>query len=107
MKIETEKTSNYFVIKVIGDLDASNCIDLDKEIAKAIEQNQNSIVIDCQNLDYVSSAGLGVFISYIEEFKSKNIYFALSHVSERIMEILVLLGLDKLINVIEKVPYDG
>ena len=107
MNIETLHTVSYYVIKISGDLDASNSNDLDKEIRKVIELNEKSIVINCSNLDYVSSAGLGVFVSYLEEFKEKQIYFALSNVSERVLEILNILGLDKLINILDLNIYDG
>jgi anti-sigma B factor antagonist len=104
MKITTEKQANFFLISLDGDLDASNALDLDKEIKKAIELNEKNIVINCSGLNYVSSAGLGVFISYLKEFEEKNIEFALANVSPRIFEIINLLGLDKLITIHQNIP---
>ncbi|MEL7006626.1 MAG: STAS domain-containing protein [Bacteroidota bacterium] len=47
-------------------MDASSSIHLDNALQAAMESSK-SIVVDLSKLEYISSAGLGVFISYIEE----------------------------------------
>jgi anti-sigma B factor antagonist len=57
------------IIHVIGEIDASSSIELDLTIAKSVGEGHRKILIDCHALEYISSAGLGVFMSYIDEFK--------------------------------------
>ena len=61
------------IIALIGEIDASSSIELDLSIAKSVGEGYTKILVDCSALEYISSAGLGVFMSYIEEFKDRNI----------------------------------
>ncbi len=104
MVLNTLSQNNILILQVIGDIDASNCLVLDSAIAKAIEQKQTSIVIDCNQLQYISSAGLGVFVSYLSDFEKLNIYFALMGVNDNVKNILNILGLEKLVKIIDQLP---
>ena len=100
MKIYTEKDGGYYFIVIEGDLDASSCILLDKAIAEAVSLNEKRIIIDCSNLNYISSAGLGVFMSYIQDFENNNISLALCHLSDKVSNVFQILGLDELIRIV-------
>jgi anti-sigma B factor antagonist len=65
------------IIALIGEIDASSSIELDLAIAKSVGEGFTKILVDCHSLEYISSAGLGVFMSYIEEFKDQNIKMVL------------------------------
>ena len=100
MKIYTEKDDEYHFIIIEGDLDASSCIVLDKAIAEAVSLNEKRIIIDCANLNYISSAGLGVFMSYIQDFENNNISLALCNLSDKVSNVFQILGLDELIKIV-------
>lgn len=104
MNLSTAQVNGYYVISVEGDLDASSALQLDVAIKKALEQKVSKLVIDCGKLNYVSSSGLGVFISYLSDFETNKVYFALLHVQEKILNTLNILGLTKLLNIIDKIP---
>jgi anti-sigma B factor antagonist len=99
--IEIEKTNenNYLLITVSGEADASSSIHLDKAIREAMDENGPNILIDCTNLDYISSAGLGVFMSYIEEISRKSIKFVIFGLSEKVLKVFGILGLDQLLTI--------
>lgn len=101
MQISSVLEDGSFVISIDGDVDASSSIRLDEAIGKAIQEGQQLILIDCVNLNYISSAGLGVFMSYIEELKTKNIRMVLFGLSERVENVFKVLGLDQLLNIKE------
>jgi anti-sigma B factor antagonist len=101
MQISNVIEDGNYIIAVNGDVDASSSILLDEAIAKAVQENQQHILIDCVNLNYISSAGLGVFMSYIEELKAKNIRMVLFGLSERVENVFQVLGLDQLLNIQE------
>ena len=82
-------------------MDASSSIKLDEAINGAIQEGQQQILIDCVNLNYISSAGLGVFMSYIEELKAKNIRMVLFGLSEKVENVFKVLGLDQLLSIKE------
>jgi anti-sigma B factor antagonist len=55
--------------------------------------------VDCGALEYISSAGLGVFMSYVEEFKDQNIVMVLYGMSEIVANTFQILGLNELLNI--------
>jgi anti-sigma B factor antagonist len=99
MQITTHKETEYYTIAVEGDLDASSSIQLDEAISDAVSKNEKKIIVDCTKLDYISSAGLGVFMSYIQDFNNNNISLVLCHLSEKVKNVFQILGLDELIRI--------
>ncbi len=99
MEISNVLEEGNYVIAINGDVDASSSILLDEAIGKAVEEGQQYLLIDCLNLTYISSAGLGVFMSYIEEIKTKNIRMVLFGLSEKVKNVFKVLGLDQLLDI--------
>jgi anti-sigma B factor antagonist len=87
------------VIVLIGEIDASSSIELDLAIAKSVGEGFARILIDCSSLEYISSAGLGVFMSYIEEFKDKNIDMVLFGMNDKVANTFEILGLHELLKI--------
>lgn len=101
INIKKEQENNYLLISLEGDADASSAINLDKVIREAFDENHRNIFIDCTNLNYISSAGLGVFMSYIEEISSNSVNFILFGLSEKVLKVFSILGLDQLLTIKE------
>ena len=87
------------IVAVIGEIDASSSIELDLAIAKSIGEGFTKILIDCGALEYISSAGLGVFMSYVEEFNDKNIRMVLFGMNEKVANTFEILGLNQLLKI--------
>ena len=87
------------ILALIGEIDASSSIELDLAIAKSVGEGVNKILIDCSSLEYISSAGLGVFMSYIEEFKDKHIKMVLFGMNEKVANTFEILGLNELLKI--------
>jgi len=89
------------IIAVIGEIDASSSIELDLAIAKSVGEGFKKILVDCTALEYISSAGLGVFMSYIEEFREKKIQMVLFGLKEKVVNTFEILGLADLLQIRE------
>ncbi len=87
------------VLVLIGEIDASSSIELDLAIAKSVGEGYSRILVDCSALEYISSAGLGVFMSYIEEFKDRNIRMVLFGMNEKVANTFEILGLNELLKI--------
>ena len=87
------------IIAIIGEIDASSSIELDLTIAKSVGEGFAKILVDCHALEYISSAGLGVFMSYIEEFRDKNIQMVLFGMKEKVANTFSILGLADLLHI--------
>ena len=99
------------VIVLIGEIDASSSIELDLAIAKSVGEGFTKILIDCHALDYISSAGLGVFMSYIEEFKDRGVKMVLFGMNDKVANTFSILGLNELLiirnaMILQRGPYE-
>ncbi len=101
MKIEESIDNKLLKIKIIGDLDASSAIQLDDSMGNALSAGHTKVIIDCEELDYISSAGIGVFISYLEEFKDKNGQFVFFSMHEKVYNTFQILGLANIMSFID------
>ncbi len=100
MEITSNKEDNILVIEIDGDLDASSAILLDQEIEIALKNNEQKMVVDCTNLEYISSAGLGVFMSYLQDFEERQVSLVLYGLSDKVLNVFKILGLDNLLKIV-------
>jgi anti-sigma B factor antagonist len=98
--IHTDQFDDFQIIKVIGEVDASSSIHLDNKLSEAITSNKK-ILVDCHDLKYISSAGLGVFMSYIHEMEESEIKMVLFGLSNKVKNVFQILGLDQLIKMVD------
>jgi anti-sigma B factor antagonist len=98
--IQTEEEEEFYIIKVEGEVDASSSIYLDNKIGEAIKSHKK-ILVDCEDLKYISSAGLGVFMSYINEMEEGEVRMVLFGISDKVKNVFQILGLDQLINLVD------
>lgn len=87
------------ILAIVGEIDASSSIELDLAIAKSVGEGFTKILVDCSALEYISSAGLGVFMSYIEEFRDKKIVMVLYGMKEKVTNTFQILGLADLLQI--------
>ena len=87
------------ILAIVGEIDASSSIELDLAIAKSVGEGFTKILVDCSALEYISSAGLGVFMSYIEEFRDKKIIMVLYGMKEKVTNTFQILGLADLLQI--------
>ncbi|TAH19618.1 MAG: anti-sigma factor antagonist [Cytophagales bacterium] len=97
MELKVSNEEKFHIIQIIGDLDASSSILLDNALEEAITTNTKSILIDCAELHYISSPGIGAFTSRLEECIEKNIIMVLFGLNDKIVNVFRILGLDQLI----------
>lgn len=98
-EISAENKDGIHFITVNGEIDAGSSIYLDNALKEAMESGEKKIVADLSGLDYISSAGLGVFISHLDEFELQNIELALFGINETVKQVFDILGLEKLLTI--------
>lgn len=99
LTIETQEENGHTILLLKGEVDASNSVILDEAITKMVSDGSNSILVDGSGLEYISSAGLGVFMSYLEDFQEKDIDLKIYSLSDRVYEVFKILGLDQLMSI--------
>ena len=87
-----EHKGDVSVIKLEGYLDAHTAPALENNFTELINDNRFKIVVDFQDLAYISSAGLGVFMAYIEKIRNNSGDIKLAGMNEKVFNIFDLLG---------------
>ncbi len=83
---------NVSVIYLNGYLDAHTAPQLENNFSELIDKNKYNIVVNFEDLNYISSAGLGVFMAYIENIRENEGDIKLSAMSDKVYNIFDLLG---------------
>ena len=101
VEVSVDFNEKYCLIKINGEVDASSSIHLDEAMQKAVQADCSKILVDCQDLHYISSAGLGVFMSYIQELEAQNKKLVLFHMHEKVYKVFEILGLHQLLTIVD------
>lgn len=90
--------NNNYLLKVGGEVDASSSIHLETALQEAMRDSKK-ILVDLSDLDYISSAGLGVFMSILQDLENEQIALVIFGMKEKVAEVFDILGLNQLINI--------
>ena len=91
-KIDIRETSNISVVDLKGYLDAHTAPELEKTFETLIGSKKFNIVVNCKELTYISSAGLGVFMAFIEDVRKNSGDIKLSNMTPKVYNVFDLLG---------------
>ncbi len=100
MQIQEHKSAKYITLAPTGDLDANSSMQMDEMIQNGIDTDVYHYHIDCTGLRYISSAGLGVFISFMEILNAHGGRFVFSGMAENVYKVFQLLGLEQLMTIV-------
>tara|TARA_B100000965_G_C19103299_1_gene545833 strand:+ start:197 stop:544 length:348 start_codon:yes stop_codon:yes gene_type:complete len=98
-KIERESQEDVDVLRLSGQLDAHTFPTLQRELEGMPKGKPPRVVLDCADLQYVSSAGLGVLKKMSREFREQEGDLRLSSLTDKIANVMNLLGFSQVIQV--------
>ena len=101
-EITQEIKNDIVILKLNGFLDAHTVPQFENAILKHVQDKQFNILVNMELLEYISSAGLGVFMGFIEEIRENGGDIKLSNLSERVYKVFDLLGFPALFNIFEE-----
>ena len=80
------------ILALTGELDAHTAPDFEAALQACLDDGDVRLVADGSGLDYVSSAGLGVFMAYVEPARDGGGDLKIAALPERVFEVFDLLG---------------
>ncbi len=92
--------SEVQILDLRGELDAHTATELEAAIQKCQDDGTYRIVINGSNLQYISSAGLGVFMASIEEIREKGGDIKISALQPKVFNVFDLLGFPMLFDIV-------
>ncbi|MBF0488825.1 MAG: STAS domain-containing protein [Nitrospirae bacterium] len=99
MDVKIDKIDELYVIHSNGRLDASNASALDEKMRDILSQSPDKIIVSLKGLEYVSSAGLRVFLTAAKEMKKTSGKLAFAEPSEQVFKVLKMSGLDTILKI--------
>lgn len=92
MEILVNKNDMCTIVELKGRLDTTNYMALENNLNEMIQGGAHTLLIDCMNLDYVSSSGLRVFLVALKKLNQMNGKFVLCNLQDNIQEIFEISG---------------
>lgn len=90
--IKVRNVEPVHVLELKGYLDAHTAPKLEETFQDLIDKGNHQIVVNCSNLTYISSAGLGVFMAFVEDLRDKQGDIKFSNMTDKVFNVFDLLG---------------
>jgi anti-sigma B factor antagonist len=91
------------VVRVDGVVDTMTAGELENVMNSLIDQKRFNIIVDLGGVDYISSAGWGIFISNIREIRQNRGDIKLAQMMPSVYEIFELLEFDSILSAFDSV----
>ena len=100
MEIVEQQQENHYIFKLDGRLDSNTSPDFEKKIFDAIESGRFSLIIDCGQLDYITSAGLRVLNKTAKRLKREKGEIVLCAMEDYVREVFEIAGFDTFLPIV-------
>lgn len=101
MKYTVEAEQNTYIVRPAGRLDSVSSPNFENDIAQYLREPEMNLLIDCDELDYVSSAGLRVILNAARSYKNVPLEFATCNMQDHVREVFEISGFDSFISIYE------
>ena len=104
MDLQIKIENNVKVIAISGRLDAVTAPDYEKRIREMIDSGNSDFVVDFEQLDYISSAGLRALLLMAKLLKEKGRQVCLANVKGNVRSVFEISGFTKIFKIEESIP---
>jgi len=94
--ITRESMPGYMLMHITGRIDGYWSKLLDETLDAALREGEHNIALDLENVIYLSSLGIRIFIKYSKLFKNIGGSFGIAKVSGNVLSVLEMVGLDSI-----------
>jgi anti-sigma B factor antagonist len=94
MDITETKHDQYSIFKLNGRLDSNTAMGFEQKLFECIENGTQRLILDFQDLDYISSAGLRVILKATKNLKSSEGKLVLCAMQDYVKEVFEISGFD-------------
>ena len=99
MDISEDRRGNGIILALSGRLDATTAKAFEEKVVGTINAGTYRLVIDLSHLDYISSAGLRVFVIAAKRLRGTDGKIVLCSMREHVREVFDLAGFSSLISI--------
>jgi anti-sigma B factor antagonist len=96
LKKSYEETSNFWHVEISGEVDIHTSTNLKEALNNILNDREATIKLDCLNLSYIDSTGLGVLIGILKRVKKNDNDIEIVNPQTNISKLFSITGLDKI-----------
>jgi anti-sigma B factor antagonist len=100
-KIALRERDAVNILELKGYLDAHTAPKLEEAFQNLLRSERYNIVVNCRDLSYISSAGLGVFMAFIEDIRKNRGDIKLTNMTPKVYNVFDLLGFPLLYEILK------
>ncbi len=97
ISLEAANGGGLSILRVDGVVDTMTASELEKVMSSLLSQKRYRIVVDLAGVDYISSAGWGIFVSNIREVRANRGDIKLARMMPSVYEVFELLEFDSIL----------
>jgi anti-anti-sigma factor len=97
MQISVTSNGRVSIFSIAGRLDSVSCAELEQRVDAWLAQGEPWLVMDLQDLGYISSAGLRIVLTTAKKIQARNGSFCLARPQAAVGEVLEVSGFSTII----------
>lgn len=99
--IQTSVEDSLVIITLEGFVDAHTAPQFESAVQSEIDAGHIRLIVDCEKLSYISSAGLGVFMSFVEEVRDRGGDIKICGLVPKVKHTFEILGFQDIFEMLE------
>lgn len=92
MIFEVKENNEKVLATVSGRLDTPSAVSAQQEITPLLENADKEIILDCSNLEYISSSGLRLLLTIRKEAAAKGGKVTVKDINDDIKKVFMMTG---------------
>lgn len=86
--------------EISGSIDATSIVQFQNVMDKLVEKGVRNLILDCANVKYINSTGLGTLLKYVDTYESMDGHIAFTRVPSKVMLVMEMLGFNALFTIV-------
>jgi anti-anti-sigma factor len=96
MKTTIQEKDGYLVAFFEGRLDTAAAIATEQEVKPLYDNTDFDIILDCSNLEYISSSGLRIFLNILKKTKPTGHHVYIQGINNELRTVFAMTGFTNL-----------
>ena len=89
-------------VKIMGEVDIHSSPEVKEKLESILDEQEKSMIINAEELDYIDSTGLGMLIGIVKRLKQNDLELVLAKPQPSVLKLFRITGLDKVIRIREE-----
>jgi anti-anti-sigma factor len=99
MEVNAERAGATLIAKTGGRVDGTNATEFQDALKDVIASDDQAVILDFEELSYISSAGLRVILLTAKDMRTANVKFAVCSLSQSVRDVFTISGFDQIIDI--------